>query len=532
MTVYRRFARLGISLAVLATACFLWGSVALVPQAGAASSTTSSCTGTLTAEGGSFFAPVIQRLFVEDQSNLSPECPQYNDVNLNQGIADFVGTGKGQFQSDIAVSERPLTSAETSTATTDDRSFAYVPIAATPVAVLTLVETAAYQTSGSSTFDQSDWCNGIDLTVPDLGAIFGDDSAEPFSNWDDSRIKCGGGGAPATSGYALSANGDPTMANYALMNLLDSNTTSKAYFDAGLTDKSLNPATGATDTPSETWPYGNTVIGGDQDLVEKLVYISTTTNAPDPPGGLSAGTTAPISYIWTGAPLGTEWDLPTAAIQNAQGSFVQPSEASAAAAQSDATLASTSSPTTDNLVTFNASSSDKSAYNNYLMIEDYLVVPTNGLDAQTATEVAQLIRYALGSAGQKVISSYGAAPATSAMVSAGLKVAAEVDSEGLSGSNGSTGKNGSSGSAGSSGSSNPQAQTTASGGSGSGGTGSGGSGSSGGDDGSGGSGSGSGSSGSLAYTGFVVWPLLAIGIIMVVVSEPARRLLRRRSNAR
>ena len=41
-------------------------------------------------------------------------------------------------------------------------------------------------------------------------------------------------------------------------------------------------------------------------------------------------------------------------------------------------LASTSDPTTNNLVTFNASTSDASAYNNYLMEESYLVVPLTG----------------------------------------------------------------------------------------------------------------------------------------------------------
>ena len=62
----------------------------------------------------------------------------------------------------------------------------------------------------------------------------------------------------------------------------------------------------------------------------------------------------PVASVWTGDPLGVPWNLPTAAVQNAQGAYVAPSTAAAAAAEADATLASTSDPTTNNLVTFNA----------------------------------------------------------------------------------------------------------------------------------------------------------------------------------
>jgi len=66
------------------------------------------------------------------------------------------------------------------------------------------------------------------------------------------------------------------------------------------------------------------------------------------------------------------WNIPTAAIQNANGKFVAPSEAAAAAAESDATM----DPAT-NLVTFAANPNDATAYNSYLMVESYLVVPTS-----------------------------------------------------------------------------------------------------------------------------------------------------------
>ena len=93
----------------------------------------------------------------------------------------------------------------------------------------------------------------------------------------------------------------------------------------------------------------------------------------------------PVASDWTGDPLGVAWNLPTAAVQNASSDFVTPTETAAQAAEDDATLAATTDPTTNNLVTFNATGHDAAtAYNNYLMMESYLLVPTNGLSADKA----------------------------------------------------------------------------------------------------------------------------------------------------
>ncbi len=90
----------------------------------------------------------------------------------------------------------------------------------------------------------------------------------------------------------------------------------------------------------------------------------------------------PLSSVWAGAPQGTPWNIPTAAIQNAAGKFVPPSEAAAAASEADATM----DPTT-HLVTFAANPNNTAAYNNYLMVESYLVVPTSGLTAAKASKL-------------------------------------------------------------------------------------------------------------------------------------------------
>ena len=106
-------------------------------------------------------------------------------------------------------------------------------------------------------------------------------------------------------------------------------------------------------------------------------------------------------------------------------SSVPPTTAAAAAETGDGI---TLDPTT-NLVTFNPQPTDAAAYNNYLMVESYLVFPTSGLAAAKAIKLAQFIRYVLGPTGQSDIAVLGAAPATPAEVTAGLKVAAELDAE-------------------------------------------------------------------------------------------------------
>jgi hypothetical protein len=86
-------------------------------------------------------------------------------------------------------------------------------------------------------------------------------------------------------------------------------------------------------------------------------------------------------------------------------------------------------PTT-NLVTFTANPNNAAAYNNYLMVESYLVVPTSGLTAAKAQKLAQYIRFVVGPVAQSDETTLGAAPPTPAMVAADLKVATELDAEG------------------------------------------------------------------------------------------------------
>ena len=94
-------------------------------------------------EGGSFLTPVTKLSTTPTPpTRLGCSTPSTTDDSLDNAIADFVGSGPGDFGADFVVSERPLTSAEAASAAADGRSFVYVPFAATPVALAFAVCTA------------------------------------------------------------------------------------------------------------------------------------------------------------------------------------------------------------------------------------------------------------------------------------------------------------------------------------------------------------------------------------------------------
>jgi ABC-type phosphate transport system substrate-binding protein len=409
----------------------------------------------LVGEGGSFLSPVTNLLLNTD-SGLAPLNPEYSDQDLDGGIADFVGSGPGSFNADFVVSERPLTTAEAQTAATDGRSFAYVPFAATPVAIAVLgICDPSSLTNDSIT--STTFCQDMPLTPSLVGEIFTHNLTDPtdttlktLSGWNDPQLtQANGTPIPDPSGLGVATTLSASAENTALMSLIDSDPTAKADLDNALNDASNTPRT-TSDTPNELWPFimKHSYVGGDEGLLGKELTIQATTNAPSNLkswGGLGptdggAHDAFAVSAVWTGAPEGTPWDVPTAALENADGKFVAPTETAAAAAETGAGL--TFDPST-NLVTFNADPSDATAYNNDMMVESYLVVPTSGLVAAKAIKLAQFIRYILGPTGQTDIATLGAAPATQAEVTAGLKVAAELDAEGSSTASG-TGSTGTS----------------------------------------------------------------------------------------
>ncbi|HEV3367318.1 MAG TPA: hypothetical protein VG054_07615 [Acidimicrobiales bacterium] len=502
-----------VTLVVMAAA----GMVAVPPTPAGASTDPTALAG----EGSTFLQPVLTRLLNNSATNLGSVTNGFVATGLDPGIADLVGTAPNSFNADYAVSERPLTATEAGMAKSNGRTFAYVPFAAAPVAIGTLVPYASFNEGGS--IASTDLCPHINLTATAVGDIFGL-ATPPVNGWDDSRFACSDGKALHGGSLLQGANADPTMANLAVMSLMDNDPTAKGYFQANLTqDVPLGLATTTDPTPSEHWPYTGQylIAGGDQPFINKLLKINATTNVPSTAASdWVLGAAFPISSIWTGSPLGSPWNIPTAAVQNGQGSFVPPSTTSAAAAEGDATLAKTSDPTTNNLVTFTSSKTDAAAYNNFLMMEEYLVVPTNGLPANKAIALASFIRYVLGPNGQRDIGSFGAAPATSAMVTAGLTVAAALDAEAAqSAATGTTSTTTATSTSTTGGSTAPASGAGSGAASATGDTG--------GATGTGGAGSGSGPG--LAFTGTsALGPLVGLGASLVVVGAVIRRRLRRR----
>lgn len=440
------------------------------PPAGAQTDPTA-----LIGEGGSFLSPVTNLLLNTD-SGLAPLNPEFSDIDLDSAITDFVGSAPGAFDADFVVSERPLTSSEAATATANGRSFAYVPFAATPVAIAVFAICNPSSLS-SNTITSSTFCQNMPLTLALVGEIFShgltvpaDTSLTTLTGWTDSQLTQANGTAiPDPSGMGLASTLSPSAENSTLMALIDSDPTAKADFDNALNNPANTPRT-TSDTPNELWPFilKHSFVGGDEGLLGKELTIEATTNAPgflDSWGALGpidggAHDAFPVSAVWTGAPEGTPWNVPTAAIQNADTTktFVGPTVAAAAAAETGSGI--TLDPSA-NLVTFNPQPTNAAAYNNYLMAESYLVVPTTGLASDKAIKLAQFIRFVLGPTGQSEISVLGAAPATAAEVTAGLKVASELDAE--ASSTASSGSTSSSAQAGASGATTTTAPGTSSG---------------------------------------------------------------------
>ena len=382
----------------------------------------------LVGEGGSFLTPVTDVLLKADTAGLAPLNPSYTDANLDNAVTDFIGNGPGSFDADFVVSERALTSGEAATAKADGRTFAYVPFAATPVGVATLAPCNPSELITSTS--TAALCPDIPLTVPLVGLLFTFNDTTGLSNgltgWSDPRLtQQNGQPIPYGGGMYQASTLEPSAENTALMSLLDSDPASKALFDNALHNPVAGPTT-SSDTPSETWPFQGThaFIGGDAGLIEKELNINAETDSPSAANLWNIGDVFPLSSVWAGAPQGTPWNIPMAALQNAALQFVAPSAAAAAASEADATF----DPTT-NLVTFNANPNDAAAYNNYMMEESYLVVPTSGLSASKASKLAQYIRFVTGPVAASDEETLGAAPPTPAMVAADLKVATQLDAE-------------------------------------------------------------------------------------------------------
>lgn len=384
-------------------------------QRGARAWAASPPSDTLAGEGGSFAEPIINQLLIDDTSGLAPLSGSYFEANIDQGRDDFADGS-----ADFAVSELPLTSAETTTAQSDGRKFVYVPFAASAVSIGAIVICSVQVPPATTT---SAFCPDLQLTMEELAGLF----TYQIGTWNNATllptVSDGTGPvAPSTGTNAMPQNGiDPSTQNLILSTAFENSTTVENSTSAKTLWNAFVTQEGGSADESELWPTGQGTQGGDAAVVQKLIPINETTREPnDNPEDWGDGALAALPVDWLGPPE----SIPTIAIQNAAGAFVLPTPAAETAALNDATMDSST-----NIVTFPVNGgSDATAYP--MMAMSYLVVPTSGLSATKATALAQFIKFVLGSKGQQDIESFGAVPPTSAMVQAGRTVADEVAAEG------------------------------------------------------------------------------------------------------
>jgi phosphate transport system substrate-binding protein len=442
-------------------------------------------------EGGSFAEPLVLQLEHDGAAAITPLVAGYFDANVDQGREDFASGS-----ADFAVSEFPLTQQEATDAAKNGRSFAYVPFAASAVAISAVILCA-----NDSSLKPGTLCPNLQLTVPQLAKVF----TNAVTSWTDPLFAQAQGGSPITPTYpTISAihEVEPSYSNLAMATLFENNSLAKPVWESFLTTNKIS-----SDAPSELWPTGGGASGGDRALADALIPVNESTGVPQQnPQLWGNGTIAPLPSEWLGAPR----NLPTVAVINAAGAFVSPprpggSVDSMTAAEKYATL----DPAT-NWVTYRFSATDPAAYPIPAM--DYLIVPTSGLDQIKATALAGFIRFVLGTAGQADVQALGAAPVTAAMVTAGMHVADAVAAQQTPPSASPT---------------TMPATTAATTGSGA--------------TGSGAAGSGpdcsscnssattaGASGGSLAFTGSDPWPIVALGSALVVAGLLGRRRLVRR----
>ncbi len=243
-------------------------------------------------------APIVN-LLQNDSGALaaiSPFTPSYFDADIDQALQDFAAGA-----SDYAVSELPLTASEAATAAQNGRSFAYVPFAASPLAIAAVVECSQTSTVTASTF-----CGTIKVTVPILAQIFTDlpPTASPppgglgIGTWNNPELTALtpslGGVSTVSADITALEDVQPAASNYALESLFVNNATAKPIWDAylkfyeGVTD----------DTPTDLWPHTNGTSGGDAVLAQSLIPINEQSNPPAPPANPQTwgqGVVAPLT---------------------------------------------------------------------------------------------------------------------------------------------------------------------------------------------------------------------------------------------
>ncbi len=421
---YGRAVALGASAAVLCLLGAMSASPAL-PRASATATTTtlfSTATGELEGEGGQYDQPWWDAIVASTPPSYGSDPVQFlSSPGMDQARQDLV-TGLADF----AVAQGPLTGPiptavadevgvnpdEAGTASQNGLNVAYVPIALEAVAVPFVVIQPGGCSGTQGTISDPFGCTllaTMNMSPTTLETAF----EGITSSWDTPAIQADNGG----TGFSSILSSEIQGPYPATMTKADaSNGALTSYFLGTTAQSTWDAWAGSYGAPADmalySWPKKAPESAGNQfqesDMIADMIPRNPQSpDVADVMGSWAGGyNISALPWAWT-FPAYTKYpnaNLPDVSIENAAGGFVEPGYASMEAALSYASLGSS------NMVTFGASTTDKTAYPAPMMTTEYLVVPLDGLPADKAATLAGLIGYLLSANGQSAICSAGYLP--------------------------------------------------------------------------------------------------------------------------
>jgi len=356
-------------------------------------------------EGESWPGPAVQELQKQSAEAVAP----FEQVLLDAGEA----TARQDLASglaDYAVTSVPLSAADTTAATVNGRTVAYVPYMAGAVAVVVALDVDLDHGGGR--------ISQLNLTVPTLAKLF----THNINVWSDPEIVAEnpdqtnlGFLKQAQVGFA--ARKDSSSSTAAMISLFLSDPEAKVIWNAY-----ANSLGAPVDTPLDAWPNdpvntAHLLTSGSKGMVDFMLGLDPSDDTKTLPGATS-------HYIGYLAPSWADrYNAPKATLVSSDAAHL--TRISASADSVGKALAAGTVDATTNLVTLKYGVAGDGAYPAALV--SYLAVPTKGLTATgKAAALANFIRFVLGDAGQKVVADTGYVPVSPALRTAGLAVADQV----------------------------------------------------------------------------------------------------------
>lgn len=356
-----------------------------------------AATVTLVGGGESWEKLLIGKLQSDSEATIAPVVPAYNDIGsvpARKAVID--GTA------DYAVSEVPPTADEQAQAKAKGRDLAIVPYVAGGMAFPFRIVLVDGTDLGS-----------LQLTVPTLAKLF----AGRIREWIDPQIAADNGSLvkPATPDLNVFVRRDSNSSTAALIALFLSDPEARTTWNTYAARFSVPADTlleSYVDTNDQRQP---TITTGCVDIVRNVALLLPGTQQTDPsrrPENMGY-----CSPSWTS----TVPSLHNVAVKNPAGQFVQPTSAAIAKQFVGATIDQAT-----NVVKLPYGVTDPGAYP--VPVVSYLVVPVKGLAADKAKALGSFVRFTLTSdVAKRDAVDLGFAPPNPDWVTAGLKVADQLD---------------------------------------------------------------------------------------------------------